>query len=183
MPHSGHSGSCGCDNPFIPLQKRLQIYHAVVVSVMLYNCGRWAAPQSIFSTLDKCHRRHLRSILRIHWPNTISNELLYSRCNTHPLSAMVRESRWRMLGHVLRMPPDTTAQQALQFAVIGAQQFKGRRGRHQTNLLETIHTDLRSVNRRLANDSNIARLREEATDRAQWKDIPNIRHAHNLRKD
>ena len=80
--------------PLIPLQKRLQIYHAVVVSVMLYNCGSWAAPQSILSTLDKCHRRHLRSILRIHWPNTISNELLYSRCNTRPLSKMVRESRW-----------------------------------------------------------------------------------------
>ena len=166
--------------PLIPLQKRLQIYHAVVVSVMLYNCGSWAAPQSILSTLDKCHRRHLRSILRIHWPNTISNELLYSRCNTRPLSEMVRESRWRMLGHVLRMPPDTPAQQALQFAVVGAQQFKGRRGRHQTNLLETIRTDLRSVNRRLAIDSDIARLREEATDRAQWKDIPNIRHARNL---
>ena len=78
--------------PSTPLQKRLQIYHAVVVTVMLYNCGSWAAPQSILSTLDNCHQRHLRSTLRIYWSNTISNELLYSRCNTRLLSEMVRES-------------------------------------------------------------------------------------------
>ena len=77
---------------------------------------------------------------------------------------MVRESRWRMLGRVLRMPPDMPAQRTLQFAVIGIQQFKGRRGRHQINLLKSIRTNLRSVNRRLANDSDIARLREKATD-------------------
>ena len=44
-------------HPLITLQRRLRICHAVVVSIMLYNCGSWAVPQSVLSHLDKCHRR------------------------------------------------------------------------------------------------------------------------------
>ena len=88
--------------PKIPLQKGLQVYRAMCVSTMLYNCSSWAAPKTILNKLDACHRRHLHSILDIHWPhNTISNEALYKQCNTRPTSEMVKEARWNMLGHVL----------------------------------------------------------------------------------
>ena len=93
--------------PLITLQRRLHIYRAVVVSIMLYNCGSWEVSKSVFSHLDKCHRRHPRSILGIRWPHTISNELLYRRCDTQPLSKTVTEAHWRMLGHVLHMPHQT----------------------------------------------------------------------------
>ena len=75
------------------------------------------------------------------------------------------------------------SQQALQFAVVGAQQFKGRRGRHQTNFLETIRADLRPLNQSLVTETDIIRLREQASDKAQWKEFSNTKHAHNLRKD
>ena len=88
----------------ITLQRRLQLYHAVVVSIMLYYCGSWAVPKSVLSHFDKCHRHHLRSILGLCWPNTISNELLYRRCDTQLLSEIVSEAHWRMQGHVLCMP-------------------------------------------------------------------------------
>ena len=79
--------------PKTPLQKRLQVYQAMCVSTMLYNCSSWAAPKTILNKLDACHRRHLRAILSIHWAHsTISNEALYKRCNTRPLSEMVKEA-------------------------------------------------------------------------------------------
>ena len=63
--------------PKIPLRKRLQVYQAICMSTMLYNCSSWAAPKTILNKLDACHRRHLHSILGIHWPHsTISNEAL-----------------------------------------------------------------------------------------------------------
>ena len=68
-------------HPLITLQRRLRIYHMVVVSIMLYNWDSWAVPQSVLSHLDKCHRRHLRTILGVHWPTAISNEHLYIRCD------------------------------------------------------------------------------------------------------
>ena len=114
--------------PKIPLQKRLHVYHAMCVSTMLYNCSSWAAPKAILNKLDACHRRHLRSILGIHWPHsTISNEALYKRCKTRPPSEMAADARWKMLGHVLRMNQDAPAQNALLYAVEGAQKYKGRR--------------------------------------------------------
>lgn len=86
----------------------------------------------------------LQTIIGISWPNTISNELLYRRCDTRLLSEMVTEACCRMLGHVLHMPTDTPAQLAMQLALKGVTEYKGRRGRHQTNLLETIRADLRT---------------------------------------
>ena len=111
----------------ITLQRRLQLYDGIVVSIMLYNCDSWAIPKSILNHLDKCHRQHLRSILGIHWPNKISSETPYNRFNTRPLSERVTEAQWRMLGHLLRMPSDTPAQLTLKFAVNDATKYKGRR--------------------------------------------------------
>jgi len=133
--------------PKTPLQKRLQVYQAICVSTMLYNCSSWAAPKTILNKLDACHRRHLRSILGIHWPHsTISNEALYKRCNTRPLSEMVAEARWNMLGHVLRMDRNAPAQRALQYAVEGAQMYSSRCGCHTTNLLDILKADMKQRN-------------------------------------
>ena len=64
--------------PKFPLQKQLQVYQAICMSTMLYNCSSWDAPKTILNKFDACHRRHLCSILGILWPHsTISNEALY----------------------------------------------------------------------------------------------------------
>ena len=123
-------------NHGIPLSKRLLLYEALVVSVLMYNSSCWAAPMSALDKLDKAHRRHLRSILNYKYPHFISNDNLYKRCNTEPLSARVARSRWRMLGHVLRGPTDGPAYSSLRFAV-NTLQLQGRRGRPQSNLFFT----------------------------------------------
>ncbi|XP_038074896.1 uncharacterized protein LOC119742796 [Patiria miniata] len=115
----------------IPLKARLRLYNAYCVSIMLYNCNSWTAPKVMFDKLDACHRRHLRVITGHCWPKSlISNQALYELCNEEPLSSKVTKQRWSMLGHVLRMNPDTPAQRALDFAVTGSQAYKPRRGRH-----------------------------------------------------
>jgi hypothetical protein len=115
----------------IPLIKKLRLYDATCVSMMLYNCNSWSSPKHILDKLDACHRKHLRTITQHRWPNSlISNKSLYTMCNTVPLSVRVSQQRWNTLGHVLRMPDNTTAQCALDFAVIGATKYKPRRGRH-----------------------------------------------------
>ena len=132
-------------NNKIPLGKRLLLYEALVVSVMLYNSSCWAAPKSVLEKLDVVHRRHLRSILNYRYPNIISNVNLYRRCNTEPLSARVDRNRWRMLGHVLRGPTEGPSYSSLVFA-INTLQFPGRVGRPQTNLFSLIKSDLSDRN-------------------------------------
>ena len=65
----------------ISVQRKIKIYEAQVVSILLYNCNSWAAPLASLNELDIAHRKHLRRILNIRWPTgVISNEALYARC-------------------------------------------------------------------------------------------------------
>ena len=157
--------------PLLTLEKRLLIYHTIIVPIMLYNCDRWTLPKTSLHQLDKCHRHHLWSILGIRWPNTISNSQLYTRCNSQPLSIIVQERRWRTLGHVLHMPQDTPAQLAIHFAVVGSQIHKIRHGRHQTNLLDTVRTDLKHHQLALKCADDIQTLRALANDKATWRSM------------
>ena len=154
----------------IPLAKKLQLYNATCVSLMVYNCNSWAAPKAAMEKLDVCHRKHLRKITGHQWPNSlISNKALYKKCNTIPLSTKVVQLRWSMFGHVLRMAEDTPAQKALEFAVTGSQKYKARRGRHCTNLLSMLRSDLKDNG--LGNLKTLKQLRElrmHAKDKTNW---------------
>ena len=108
----------------------------------MYNCSCWAASKQLLNKLDICHRKHLRQIIRMTYPNIIKNDTLYKRCEVVPLSERVACARWRMLGHVLRSDNNSPAQLALHFAVESQSTKKGRVGRHQSNLLRTIQFDL-----------------------------------------
>jgi hypothetical protein len=101
----------------ISLQRKLQIYEAQVVSILLYNCGTWAASQTTLEKLDITHRKHLRRILNIRWPGVSSNKSTYQRCNAEPLSTRVAVSRWRLLGHILRGDKDVPAYLSILFAI------------------------------------------------------------------
>ena len=80
--------------PNIPWDKRMLMYNAMVVPRMLYNDSNWTVPTIVLHKRDDCHRRHLRSILRMRCPSgIIANEDIYVRCNTGPLSQQVRSTR------------------------------------------------------------------------------------------
>ena len=64
----------------IPLQKKLFVYEAQVVSVLMYNCGSWSAPKHVLEIVATCQRKHRRTILNIRYPGVISNHELYRRC-------------------------------------------------------------------------------------------------------
>lgn len=87
-------------NVKININRRIQIYDAQVLSVLLYNCSCWALTKRMLDKIDKTHRRRLRHILKIRYPKIISNES-YKLTNTCSLS---ENARWSMLGHVLRFP-------------------------------------------------------------------------------
>ena len=170
----------------ISLHRLVQIYEAMVVSVIMYNCSSWAAPNDILCKLDVCHRSHLRQLLNIKYPTTISNEKLYKVCSTVPLSNRVKLSRWKMFGHILRSPENSPAALSLSFAVDGSSIYRGRRGRHRTNLLSVIRNDISRipVNRysdkpylhyklTLKNKQDITVLRDIARNKTEWNHLYN----------
>ena len=65
---------------------RLRFYQAFIIPVLLYNSGTWAVTKTAQERLDSFHRRQLRSLIGIRWLQTISNNALYARCESQPIS-------------------------------------------------------------------------------------------------
>ena len=78
-----------------------------------YNMGTWGLTKTELNRLDAHHRRHLRQIIGIRWPHRISNDALYRRTQSSPISVTIRAARWSLFGHVLRMPLDAPVQRAI----------------------------------------------------------------------
>ena len=95
----------------ISLQLRLRLYASFVIPVLTYNMGTWGLTKADLDRIDTYHRRHLRPIIGVHWPNRISNVALYHRCQCRPISESIVTARWRLFGHVLRLPRDAPAQE------------------------------------------------------------------------
>ena len=97
----------------ISLHLRLRLYSAFVLPVLTYNMGTWGLTKTECNCLDAHHRRHLRQIIGIRWPHPISNDALYQRTQSSPISVAIRAARWSLFGHVLRMPLDAPIQRAI----------------------------------------------------------------------
>ena len=154
-------------------KRKIKLYESLVTSVLLYNCSCWAVPQNVFDSIDVLQRKHLRQILNIFWPNVISNNDLYKRCNVRPLTERITEARWKLLGHIMRSDNRTPAYQAFRFAALGSKDIKGRKGRHRTNLFDLIlkHLTGKNISLKTENDMNI--LVDLALDHKGWKELFN----------
>ena len=88
-----------------------------------------------------------------------------------PLTDRVDLARWTMLGHVLRLPENSPAAVALSYALDGCQIYKSRRGRHQTNLFNTIKLDLSVRGFKLECFNDLYVVRDRAKKRTEWKEL------------
>ena len=86
----------------ISIDRKIAVSEAQIVSIMMYNFGSWSPTAKSLEKLDICHRKHLRTLLNIRWPESIiTNKDLYKRCNSVKLSERVPKARWKLLGHIL----------------------------------------------------------------------------------
>ncbi|KAI8514506.1 hypothetical protein Bbelb_070970 [Branchiostoma belcheri] len=80
------------------------------------NCGSWGLTEQLARKIDVWHRKQLRRLAGYFHPHHISNTKLYKICNSCPLQNDVHHRRWTLSGHILRKPPDSPAQKALNIA-------------------------------------------------------------------
>ncbi|VDO64584.1 unnamed protein product [Schistosoma margrebowiei] len=113
----------------------------------------------IFNTNVKAVLLCLRKILNIHWPDTISNRLLWERTNQLPAEEEIRKRRWKWIEHTLRKSSNCITRQALIWNAEG----KRRRGRPKNTLRRIIQADMKRMNR------NWKELERIAQDRVGWR--------------
>ena len=87
----------------------------------------------------------MRKCLRITRRDHITNEELYERTATKPWSTLIKAMRLRFLGHILRLPPETPAREALNEYLIPVEQDPGHAGRPPLNWWNIIIQDLKSI--------------------------------------
>ena len=85
----------------LKLEIKVKLYDALVLPVMLYNSGCWASTKLAFEKLNTTHRRHLRSICNIKWPQKQSNLNLYEITKSEPLDKRIENSRLGLFEKIL----------------------------------------------------------------------------------
>ena len=92
---------------------KMKLYNSCVQPRMMYNAGASVYTRVELDKLDAAHRRHLRRILGVFYPEHITNEETYRRTEARPISIDVVEKRWTLFGHTLRLAKDITGNKAI----------------------------------------------------------------------
>ena len=78
-----------------------------------YGAECWRMTAKDLSRLSTFHTTCLRRIMRVFWPNRISNSDLLEATKQEPMNNILKRRRWRWIGHTLRMEPSAHARIAL----------------------------------------------------------------------
>ena len=94
---------------------KIRIFKTNVKAVLFYGAETWrttvASDTKIQSFINQC----LRRMLRIFWPNRISNKDLWQETNQLPPPLQIRKRKWTWIGHTLRKNPGSITRQSLQW--------------------------------------------------------------------
>lgn len=152
---------------------RLRIYKAFVLPVLLYNIAALGLSETMERRFDVFHRRQLRNILGIRWPDTIRNEVLYRKTESQPLSLIAKERRWTFFGHICRLPPQIPARKAMNSFFKALDHLPRKAGRPGNCLVTTLQRDLRKSPiahlHSLESTAGFSRLAQLAADRKRWR--------------
>ncbi|VDP27031.1 unnamed protein product [Schistosoma margrebowiei] len=138
---------------------KVRIFNTNVKTVLLYGAETWRTATTTIKKVQVFINSCLRKILNIHWPDTISNSLLWERTNQLPAEEENRKRRWKWIGHTLRKSSNCITRQALTWNPEGKQ----KRGRPKNKLLRIIEADMIKMN------YNWKELERIAQDRVGWR--------------
>ena len=120
----------------------------------------------------------MRKVTGIKWPHKIRNNELYKITNTTPLSKTITERRWKLLGHILRLPADCPARKAMQY-FFEERTSKKFTGRKRDTIVTTINRDKKRTKLKhptvlitaLISNISLQNIRTKATKRKLWANI------------
>ena len=121
------------------IKSKLSLYNSLVIPVAIYASKTWKSNKILAHKLDLFHHRYLRKLLKISWPDHVTNDDVRQRSGQQKLSEIVKEHCLKMLGHILRMPEESLQKTSLEWTPTGD---KRERGRPVTTWRRTIQQDL-----------------------------------------
>ena len=98
---------------------KIQLYNILVKPVLLYGCETWKINVADNARLNSFQYKCLKRMLGIYWLYIASQLEVNEKCGCDRLSNIVKQSRWRWIGHVLRMEKDHNCVTALTWTPVG----------------------------------------------------------------
>jgi len=138
---------------------KLRLYQSCVLSTLLYGSECWRMTESDLDKLSTFHTKNLRRILRIFWPETISNQELFARCNQESMDNIIMHRRWGWIGHICRRENGNIARTALHWTPEG----KRKRGRPKNTWRRTVEAELKTF------QHTWGTIQKLAQDRQEWR--------------
>ena len=120
---------------------KLRIYQSCVLSTLLYSLECWRMTERDLSKLASFHTANLRKILRIFWPQKISNNQLLKQTKQEDIRTLVNRRRWRWISHVMSKASNNIARIAMHWTP----ESKRSRGRPKTTWHRTVEKRLRGL--------------------------------------
>ena len=141
------------------------MFNAYILPILLYNCGTWSLTKTSNEKLDAFHRRLVRRIIGVFWPEKIPNEELYCKTGQIKLSSTMRNRRLTLLENTLRLSPDSPAQKSMDayFQVPN----KTTRGRSKTTIVSVLPNDLKSLYINLNNLEDLHKIK--TMEKTYWQ--------------
>ncbi|VDO77940.1 unnamed protein product, partial [Schistosoma curassoni] len=122
---------------------KVRIFNTNVKAVLLYRAETLRTTTTTIKKVQVFINSCLRKILNIHWPDTISNSLLWERTNQLPAKEEIRKRRWKWIGHTLRKSSNYITRQALTCNPEGER----KRGRPKNTLRGEMESDMKRMSR------------------------------------
>ncbi|PIO59033.1 hypothetical protein TELCIR_19516 [Teladorsagia circumcincta] len=132
-----------------------KIYRTVIRPVAIYGAECWPVTKEVEARLSVMETKMLRRTAGVTRADHIRNDAIRQRFGVAPIVDKVREARLRWYGHVLCAKDDSVRKISLSLDVSG----KRPKGRPKQRWLDTLHTDLKSVNIHP----------DQAFDREKWR--------------
>ncbi|VDP36230.1 unnamed protein product [Schistosoma margrebowiei] len=139
--------------------ENVEIFNTNDKAVLLYGAETWRTTTTTIKKVQVFINSCLRKILNIHWPDTISNRILWERTNQLPAEEEIRKRRWKWIGHTLRKSSNCITRQALTWNPEG----RRKRGRPKNTLRRIIEADMKTMN------YNCTELERIAQNRVGWR--------------
>ena len=164
----------------VNIHRRIKVYNTLVKSVLIYNSCTWGITNKEMESLDAHHRKQLRQIWK---RRNMRNNEVYQLSKVRPISEEIREARWRMFGHSLRLHRDTPAQKAMEYYFTPELKLKKYKGQRRITLPIILNKDLKEANKKHIGNLELTKLetlddlkkaRSIAEDRLQWKKLSKV---------
>ena len=145
----------------LSLKNKIRIFNTNVKAVLLYGSETWRVTKTNTQKLQTFTNRCLRNILNIRWPETISNDQLWTRTRQAPIEIDVRKRKWGWIGHTLRKNASNITRQALEWNPQG----KRKVGRPKQTWRRSINTEMKAAG------MTWAELKRASQNRVRWRSV------------